>query len=69
MGIKAISAGNIVSFSSKLEIIAPVKVAEIISNISHGIRALKVAKIPVLKYVLSDGKIAAIFSISSVASY
>ena len=49
MGIKAISAGRTVSFSSKPEIIAPVNVAEIISSKSHGIRALKVENTPVLK--------------------
>ena len=43
-------AGNTYELDgSTLEIIAPVKVAEIIRSISHVIRDLKVAKIPVLK--------------------
>ena len=48
--------------------IAPVKVAEIMRRSSQGILFLYVSKMPTRKYGLSVGMIAAIFSISSVAS-
>ena len=48
--------------------IIPVKVADIMSNSSQGIRFFHVSNTPVLIYGASVGLIAAIFSISSVAS-
>ena len=46
----------------------PVNVAEIIKRSSQGILFFHVSKTPVFIYGLSLGTIAAIFSISSVAS-
>ena len=68
IGIKAVSTTYAANASSKCVIIAPVKVADIISNNSHGILFFHVSNTPVLMYVLSLGVIAAIFSISSVVS-
>ena len=48
--------------------ISPVNVADTISSSSQGIRARNVSNTEVLRYGLSVGVIAAIFSISSVAS-
>ena len=53
---------------SKWVRIIPVKVADNISIISQGVRARQVSNTPVLRYGLSPGRMAAIFSISSVTS-
>ena len=56
------------SASSNEVMMLPVNVAEIMRSKSHGIRFFHVAKTPVFMYGLSVGVIAAIISISSVAS-
>ena len=56
------------SASSKRAMIWPVNVAETIRSSSQGIRDLYVSQTLVLRYGLSVGSIAAIFSISSVVS-
>ena len=68
IGINATSAGKAVSADSNELIMLPVKVADTISKSSHGILFSHMLKTPVFKYGLSFGVIAAIFSISSVAS-
>ena len=68
MGIYAVSTVTAANASSNPAIICPVNVADTISSNSHGIRERNVSKTPVLRYGLSDGRIAAIFSISSVVS-
>ena len=59
---------NALSASSKRAMIWPVNVAETIRSSSQGIRDLYVSQTLVLRYGLSVGSIAAIFSISSVVS-
>ena len=54
--------------SSKRLMICPVKVAEIMRSSSQGMRDLKVSRVLVLRYGLSEGSMAAIFSMSSVVS-
>ena len=68
MGMKFVSTMLAAKAPSKEASIPLVNVADIIRNRSQGTRLRQVANTPVFIYGLSDGAIAAIFSISSVAS-
>ena len=68
IGMNAVRHGSTPSASSKLVMTRPVSVAEIISSISQGIRFFQISNGDERRYGCSDGSIAAIFSISSVAS-
>ena len=68
IGMNAVRHGRTPSASSKLVMTSPVSVAEIISSISQGIRFFQISNGEERRYGCSDGSIAAIFSISSVAS-
>ena len=68
MGTKTVSIGSADSAPSKCPRIVEVKVADTISSNSHGMRLDHVSRTPVLRYGLSVGTIAAIFSMSSVTS-
>ena len=68
MGMYAISTVQVARASSNLVMTRPVKVAETISNNSHGERWRQMVMGLVERYGRSEGEMAAIFSISSVVS-
>ena len=68
MGMKLESTRFAANAVSKWVIMLPVKVAEIIKNNSQGARFFQFSKIETFIYGLSEGAMAAIRSISSVAS-
>ena len=68
IGMNRVRAALAARASSKKPRMVPVKVAEIISSSSQGMRCFQVSTTPVWKYGLSVGRMAAIFSMSSVAS-
>ena len=68
IGIKPVSTTDAASASSNELMMLPVNVAETIRISSHGMRFFHVANTPVFMYGRSVGVIAAMTSISSVAS-
>ena len=68
MGMKAVSATCAASALSKCVMIRPVNVAETISSMSQGMRCLKRSNVDERRYVLSDGVMPPMISMSSVAS-
>ena len=68
MGMNAVRHGRAASEFSNLVMTMPVSVAETISSSSHGIRFFQISTGVERIYGCSDGSIAAIFSMSSVAS-
>ena len=68
IGMNAVSTTQAASALSYADRIFEVNVADTINSSSHGIRDAHDRKMPVFRYGFSDGRIAAICSMSSVAS-